>query len=106
MGIVHPLYYQIIEHTIHNKRDAWVFKEGGKVLYNPHNRPPKLNNVEEQFDLTKNQIIIELFRINGGKFGYYLANMRDRKYYYCGKDWEDVRTKFLSLGIGREDPIR
>lgn len=101
MKIAHPAYYQIVEHTIHNNRDAWLFLIGGKVVYNPSFRPlnrEKFSKKEER------SIIFELFRINGGKKGYYLVNRRDCKYYYCGESPKDVRAKFLSLGIGRKDP--
>ncbi len=67
--------------------------------------PIQLEHVERQFDLTEQQTIAELFRINGGKSGYYLANLRDRKYYYCGLNWEDIKTTLQSLGIGRADPL-
>lgn len=64
-----------------------------------------LKHVERQFGLTEQQVVIELFRINGGKPGYYLANLRDRKYYYCGLEWEDIKTTLQNLGIGRADPV-
>lgn len=51
------------------------------------------------------KVAIELFRINGGKQGYYIANILDKKYYYCGTEWQDVKNKLLELGIGRHDPI-
>ncbi|TBR56670.1 hypothetical protein B4U84_28835 [Westiellopsis prolifica IICB1] len=47
----------------------------------------------------------ELFRINGGKQGYYIADIQDKKYYYCGTEWEDVKLKLGELGIGRPDPM-
>lgn len=75
------------------------------VFYNPTNIPSKLEYVERQFDLTAQKVAIELFRINGGKPGYYLANLRDRKYYYCGSEWKDVGTTLQSLGIGCADPV-
>ena len=53
---------------------------------------------------TKIKILVELFRINGGKPGYYLANVRDKKYYYCGQDWAGVKTKLRELGIGTNEP--
>ena len=53
------------------------------------------------YDLSKET----LFRINGGKQGYYIANILDKKYYYCGTEWEDVKIKLKELGIGRDDPI-
>jgi len=52
------------------------------------------------------QVANELRRINNGKQGYYIANILDKKYYYCGSEWEDVKTKLRELGIGRENPIK
>jgi len=82
-----------------------LVKEDGRLFYNPMGIPIQLEHVERQFDLTEQQTIAELFRINGGKSGYYLANLRDRKYYYCGLNWEDIKTTLQSLGIGRADPL-
>lgn len=62
-----------------------------------------LEHVERQYGLTEEQVIIELLGINGGKPGYYLANLRDKKYYYCGLLWSDVKTTLQELGIGRTD---
>ncbi|KYC36331.1 hypothetical protein WA1_42170 [Scytonema hofmannii PCC 7110] len=56
------------------------------------------------YGISKQQVVIELFRINGGKPGYYLADLRHNKqYYYCGTEPQDVKSKLLFLGIGRED---
>ena len=52
------------------------------------------------------QVANELRSINGGKQGYYIANILDKKYYYCGTEWKDVKTKFRELGIGRDNPIK
>ena len=84
---------------------SWFVNEGGEVFYNGSDSPMQLTNVAEQFGTTNQKVAIELFRINGGKPGYYLANLRDQKYYYCGLDWESVRLKLQELGIGRSDPI-
>lgn len=100
-SIVAPIHYQIYE----RRGASWFAKDPSEVFYNPKNTPTKLKYVERQFGLTGQQVVIELFRINGGKPGYYLVNLRDRKYYYCGLDWEDVKDKLLSLGIGRPDPV-
>lgn len=101
-SIVHPFHFQIYQ----REELKWYGKEMGKVFYNPKNEPISYENIEQQFDLTEEQVVIELFRINGGKQGYYLANLRKRKYYYCGLNWEDVRTTLQSLGIGRADPVQ
>jgi 2-hydroxy-3-keto-5-methylthiopentenyl-1-phosphate phosphatase len=97
--LIHPFYYQIIR----REGTTWFFKEEGEVFYNPHHKPVDLKNPEQQYGLTKGKIVIELFRVNGGKPGYYLANMRDRLYYYCGDKWEDVRATLLNLDIGRRE---
>ncbi|MBN3945464.1 MAG: hypothetical protein HWQ38_02790 [Nostoc sp. NMS7] len=54
--------------------------------------------------MTKIKVLVELFRINGGRPGLYLADIRDKKYYYCGQDWEEVKAKLRELGIGRDEP--
>lgn len=50
------------------------------------------------------EVAIELFRLNGGKAGYYIADIFEKKYYYCGTQWEDVKIKLRELGIGKQDP--
>ncbi len=97
MKLVTPYYYKVYE------RDGtrWFARDASKVFYNSTNEPLNLRNVEQQFGLTDEAVVIELFRINGGNSGFYLANLRDRKYYYCGLDWKDVKTTLHSLGIGK-----
>ncbi len=64
------------------------------------------NDLKSLYDISLQQIAIELFRINGGRCGYYLADLRIlKKYYYCGNEPEDVKLKLLELGIGRIDPL-
>lgn len=99
--IVHPLYYQVYQ----REGTRWFVLEKGRVFYNLSNTPTQLEHIERQFGLTEEHIIIELFRIYGGKPGYYLANLRDRRYHYCGPDFEDVKNTLLCLGIGRPDPM-
>jgi hypothetical protein len=102
-SIVHPLHYL----TIERKGTEWHFHTGGRVVYNPSNVPVSLDCHDRmrQFGLNFAKVAIELFRINAGKAGYYLANLRERKYYYCGTSWKDVKTTLISLGIGRADPM-
>jgi hypothetical protein len=101
--LVHPLHYLIVQ------RDAntWRFKSGGNVFYNPRNVPVSLDldALLQRFRLTVGAAMVEMFRLNGGKPGYYLINLREKQYYYCGLDWEGVRATFRSLGIGKEDPM-
>lgn len=100
MKFITPYHYKIYERD----RGRWFDREIS-AFYNDTGVPLDLANIEQTFGLTVEQVIIELFRINGGSSGYYLANLRDRKYYYCGKSWEDIKTTIQSLGIGRADPL-
>lgn len=96
-NIVVPIYYQVY------RRDAvgWFIQDPHRVFYG---ETTNLQKIARLFDTTEQAVILELFRINGGRSGYYLANLRDRKYYYCGLQWQDVKTKLLEIGIGRDDP--
>ena len=98
-SIIYPGYYLVVK----READGWIFRHP-RIFYRANNKPICTEKRELQYGLTKKKIIIELFRLNAGKLGYYLANMRDRQYYYCGTEWEDVKTQLRSLGIGREDP--
>ncbi|AFY34212.1 hypothetical protein [Calothrix sp. PCC 7507] len=99
-SVIHPAHFLIIE----RRGNAWYFKYG-KVFYNCTDKPLPEHERERLFGITKNKIVIELFRISGGKIGFYLANVRDKKYYYCGTEWTGVKAKLRELGIGREDPM-
>ncbi|MFB2979160.1 hypothetical protein [Microseira sp. BLCC-F43] len=43
--------------------------------------------------------------MKGGQTGFYLANLRHKRYYYCGIDVVDIKAMLRSLGIGRDDLI-
>lgn len=95
-SIIHPLHFQIIQ----REGTTWYFKYGN-IFYNCAGESIPETDRERLFGITKNQIVIELFRLNGGMSGYYLANLRDKKYYYCSQDWEGIKLKLQELGIGK-----
>ncbi len=99
--IVHPVYYRVIE----RRGNGWAFSQG-EPFVNLFNAP-SLSQVDlfHAFGTSMKKVAIELFRINGGKQGYYIANIHEKKYYYCGTEWEDVKIKLRELGIGRPDPV-
>jgi hypothetical protein len=98
--IVRPIYYRIIQ----RRGNGWAFKEGEPFI-NLFNTPSfSHKDIFSAFDTSMKKVAMELFRINGGKQGYYIANILDKKYYYCGSNWEDVKIKLKELGIGRDDP--
>jgi hypothetical protein len=99
--IASPVYYRIIE----RRGNGWGFKEGEPFI-NLFNMPLlSQKDLFAAFDTSMKKVAIELFRINGGKQGYYIADIQDKKYYYCGQEWEDVKTKLQELGIGRPEPM-
>jgi len=97
--IVYPIYFLPVK----KKETAWYF-DYGRNFYNRDSIPVPDCDRESMYGLTKKEIIVELFRIAAGRAGYYLVNMRDKKYYYCGSAWEDIRLKLRELGIGRDEP--
>ncbi|WP_170213591.1 hypothetical protein [Dulcicalothrix desertica] len=50
------------------------------------------------------ELAAKLQQINDGKPGYYLADIADKKYYYCGENLEDIRVKLREIGIGKLEP--
>src|ERR687885_2441483 len=91
---VYPAHFYFVE------RDAslgeWKFKKGSS-FYNPTDTPYNHDQKERYFGLTKPQIATELFRVNAGKSGWYLVDMRSHKYYYCGLSRDDAKEKLRSL---------
>lgn len=59
---------------------------------------------EEHYGLTKAKLVLEFRLLTGGALGYYLADMKRKRYYFCGPDVGGVREQLLALGIGRRDP--
>lgn len=100
LKIIHPASFQIIR----REGNSWYFRQG-KVFYRGANTPESIKDREQQYGLTKEKIVIELFRLSMGKEGYYLANLADKKYYYCGLELQDVKITLQYLGIGIADPI-
>jgi hypothetical protein len=97
--IIHPDYIRLIERKI----GGWLFKRS-KVFYGKRQITVDSEDYELLYGISKPQVVVELFRINAGKAGYYLADLRHKKYYYCGEDVKDVKTMLLNIGIGRPDP--
>jgi hypothetical protein len=99
--IIAPVYYQIVQ----RRGNGWAFKHSEPFI-NLFNAPAL--SIEDEFaafGTSMKKVAIELFRINGGKQGYYIADIYEKKYYYCGTEWGDVKVKLEELGIGRPDPM-
>ena len=99
--IIRPVYYQIVE----RRNKVWAFREGSSFV-NLFNAPDlDMEDLFALFDTSMEKIAVEFRRINGAKQGYYIANILDKKYYYCGTEWSEVKVKLQELGIGRPDPM-
>ena len=94
--LVHPDYYKTI------RRDA----ASGKWFTYPTELfcSGQKSGQKRDYGVSNKQLITELFRINGGRTGYYLADLCHKQYYYCGMEPEGVRSQLLNLGSGREHP--
>lgn len=106
MELVFPLCWRVIHRNIKNGRACWSFWRVSVFCNTTNLATPDITklDIENLFGTTKPKVVTELFRINGGRLGYYLANLIDNKYYYCGETEEDLKKKFIELGIGRSEP--
>ncbi|MBN3945927.1 MAG: hypothetical protein HWQ38_05330 [Nostoc sp. NMS7] len=99
-NVCHPDYYRIVE-----RRDGEWFLKFGELFYSKLPFAVDMNDFELLYGISKQQVAVELFRLNSGQSGYYLADLRNKQYYYCGTEPEGVKLQLRSLGIGRDDPI-
>ena len=99
-SVYHPDYYRIVERV----SNGWLIKKG-ELFYTTLPFAVDMSDFELLYGISKQQVAVNLRKINGGEAGYYLADLRNKKYYYCGTEPEGVRVKLRSLGIGRDDPM-
>ncbi len=78
MKLITPYHYKVYERS----GTRWFARDAVKTFYNETDRPLDLLNAEQQFGLTVEQVVVELFRLMVVKLGFDLANLRDHKYYY------------------------
>ncbi len=100
-SVVMPVYYQVAL----RQGTQWAFIHG-ETFYNHFNLPQfSISDTFIGFGTSMTKVAREFFKINGGKEGYYLANILDKKYCYCGEFPQDVKNKLIELGIGKSDPL-
>lgn len=95
--ICYPHYWQIYQH----EGDKWYHLPGKRSVNEvcPQDEKPLPKRIEALFGLTPQEVVNSLFKVNGGWQGLYIANLKERKYFYCGTDWEDVVNTFEMLGV-------
>lgn len=96
--IIYPSYFRIFE----CRSGRWFIKNTDTFI---GSNTVKDDNITALYGVTEQQVVVNLFRINGGKAGFYLANLKDKTYHYCGQSREGIKTQLRSLGIGRDDPM-
>jgi hypothetical protein len=86
-----------------DNNDTWIFERGdffANLTRFPIPFDLKKVDIEKLFGTTKADVVTELFRVGEGKLGYYVADLLDKRYYYCGTSENDLKAKFVELGIG------
>jgi hypothetical protein len=96
--LIYPTYFRIFR----RRPDGWSVVKPS-IFYNPYDSHYDLEADWKKYGVNKQKLVVELFRQYGGKLGYYLANLRDKKYYYCGLTDKDIQETLYSLGIGRKE---
>lgn len=98
--LIYPLYYRVA----YREGNTWKFRKTS-IFYSEQGLTVDPQDIKTLYGLSWGQLAIALFRINGGKQGWYLANLKDRQYYYCGVEAASVKHQLRELGIGRADPM-
>ncbi len=98
--LLHPAHFQIARF---DGKD-WFFLKSEQFL-NPSRIPvPNSFGWKDKlsyFGSSMSKLVLEFRLIGSRQPGYYLADLKEHRYYYCGRGLEDVRLVLVSLGIGR-----
>jgi hypothetical protein len=100
-SIIYPDYIRIVERKV----GGWAIKHGDWFYKRIPIANVDMNDLQLMYGISHHRLSIDLFRVNGGKAGYYIADLRNKAYYYCGEHWRDVKEQLIKMGIGRHDPI-
>jgi hypothetical protein len=94
------VYYPVFIRLVVRLEDRWRFLKGDPFV-NLYNCPRlSLNDLFACFATSLDEVSRELDRINNRQKGFYIANIKDKKYYFCGHNWKDVQSKLFDIGIG------
>ena len=105
--VVFPIYYQVYRRAFVLSDDFLLVK--GKVVFNPKHDSKSLtesrvNSRERWFGITKEEIKLSLFRINGGMEGWYLVDLKERKYWYFESE-RALDDQLLQWKVGLLVPV-
>lgn len=98
-SVIYPAHIRLVVRNA----SGWYFLKG-EPFANLYNFPTLAQaDLFSLFGLTMKEVANELRKINNATHGFYLANLQERKYYYCGPLWDDLREKLIEIGIGVGD---
>jgi hypothetical protein len=99
--VIMPDFYRIVE----CKSGKWAFSRMSRVYaVTEKGRSADVEDYETLYGITPQLIVNQLYCEYGNRDGYYLLNLRQKQYYYCGLELSDVKMKLRSLGIGQPEP--
>ncbi len=96
--MIFPDYFRVLERV----PDGWNLLRT-KVFCSLNNRQYNPSDAWIKHGITKQKLVVELFRKFHGKLGFYLVNLKDKKYYYCGLTKKDIQNTLYAIGVGRKD---
>jgi hypothetical protein len=99
--VTYPDYIRIAERKI----GGWSIKKGKLIYRRLPLASADMEDTKLMYGVSSEEMVLELFRVNGGKAGYYIADLRNKAYYYSGERWKDVKKQLIEMGIGRHDPM-
>ena len=89
-----PAYIDIVQ----KRGDRWT-RLGTSSICNMSGKPYDYSQRYSRFGLTPMKVLVELYKRYQGLDGWYLVNMAEKEYYYCGAIALDVNQKLVELGI-------
>lgn len=89
-----PAYIDIV----HKTGDRWI-RLKTTVVCNMSGRPHDPTQQFSKYGLTQKGVLVELYKRYQGLDGWYLTDLINKEYYYCGATSEDVERKLVELGI-------
>ena len=100
MSVYFPSYFRIYE----KDGESWYLHKG-KKFFSSSNVSLDRGKTENRYGLKIVDIIRQFFWVGRGQTGFYLADLKHQKFYFCGNSIDDVRQTFWNLGITRPDSI-
>ena len=90
----YPSYIRIYE-----KYQGNWFVHIGKKFYSESNISLEKGKLERRYGLTLGRVISRLSLLFEGQPGYYVVDLKNKQYHYCGTQEEGVRDTLVQMGF-------